>query len=217
MNGVRAAVFDMDGLILDSEPFWQQAERSCFAEVGITVTEAMARVTAPMTTAQVAAHWFAHQPWPNRSTQDLEHAVIERVRALISQSGRALPGVQRLLDACGRRRWPTALASNSPLTLCEHVLNTLQLRARFAAVLSAEQVPQGKPAPDIYLEAARRLGVAPAQCLAFEDSVSGARAARTAGCIVVAIPSAGQCFEAAGLTPDASFASLDAFCEVHGL
>src|SRR6185295_8376466 len=88
-----AVIFDMDGLLIDSEPFWKRAEREAFAEVGIHVTDEMSKVTAPMTTAEVAAHWYAFRPWQGRSTRDLEQSVVSRVRELVNAYGNALPGV----------------------------------------------------------------------------------------------------------------------------
>src|SRR3954464_3854273 len=141
-----AAIFDMDGLLIDSEPFWKLAEREAFAEVGIQVTEEMSRVTASMTTAEVAAHWYAYRPWKGRTTRDLEKSVVSRVRRLIDEFGNALPGVLQTLESSRARGWRIALASNSPLSLCEHVLSVLKLRDAFDAVVSAEQVSRGKPA-----------------------------------------------------------------------
>jgi sugar-phosphatase len=210
-----AAVFDMDGLLIDSEPFWKRAERESFAEVGIHITDEMSAITAPMTTAEVAAHWYAFRPWEGRSERELEDAVISRVKDLIGRQGAPLPGVRDTLQACRLRGWRTALASNSPLSICEHVLAALDLHRAFDFVLSADQVARGKPAPDIYLEAARRLGTSPARCLAFEDSVSGVRAAREAGMTVIAIPSVGQAFVTATHTPHAVYPSLTAFRDLH--
>jgi mannitol-1-/sugar-/sorbitol-6-/2-deoxyglucose-6-phosphatase len=217
LKNFDAAVFDMDGLLLDSEPLWKRAEREVFAEVGIQITEEMSKVTAPMTTAEVAAHWYAFRPWRGRSTLDLERAVISRVRDLIDSHAETLPGVHDVLRACRSRGWQVGLASNSPLVLCNHVLQALGLRGEFDAVFSAEQVTRGKPAPDIYLEAARYMGVSPAQCLAFEDSASGVRAAHEAGMTVVAIPSAGQECDFASHAPHAIFPTLLAFWKAHFL
>lgn len=208
-----AAIFDMDGLLIDSEPFWKRAERESFAEVGIAISDEMSRITAPMTTAEVAAHWFGHRPWQGPSQRELEERVIARVAALVSAQGRALPGVRETLQACRALGWRTALASNSPLSLCHHTLEALGLRPAFDAIVSAEQVARGKPAPDIYHFAARQLQVAAARCLVFEDSVSGTRAARQAGMSVIAVPSEDQVFEGAQPVPHWVLPSLAA---LHG-
>jgi mannitol-1-/sugar-/sorbitol-6-/2-deoxyglucose-6-phosphatase len=217
LDNFDAAIFDMDGLMVDSEPFWKRAERECFAEVGIEITEEMSKVTAPMTTTEVAAYWYAYRPWEGRSTLDLERAVIARVRDLIERHADPLPGVRETLRACRSRGWRIGLATNSPLALCTHVVGTLGLHEAFDVILGADDVARGKPAPDIYLETARRLGVSPALCLVFEDSVSGVRAARAAGMAVVAIPSPGQTFDSVSHAPHAVFPSLSHFWETHFL
>src|ERR1044071_3328210 len=164
LDQIDAAVFDMDGLLIDSEPFWKRAERESFAEVGIHITDEMSAITASMTTAEVAAYWYAFRPWEGPSERDLENAVISRVKALIGGQGALLPGVRDTLHSCRSRGWRTALASNSPLSICEHALAELDLQHTFDFILSADQVARGKASPDLYLEAARRLGTSPARC-----------------------------------------------------
>jgi len=215
LDHFNAAIFDMDGLLIDSEPFWKLAERESFAEVGIHITEEMSKVTAPMTTAEVAEHWYAFRPWKGRSTRELEHSVMSRVRDLIDKHGNALPGARDTLKSSRSRGWRIALASNSPLSVCQHVLAVLELHGAFDAVVSAEHVARGKPSPDIYIEAASRLGVPPTRCLAFEDSASGVRAACDAGMTVVAVPSTGQTFESNSHVPHAIFPSLLVFHETY--
>ncbi|MDR0226621.1 MAG: hexitol phosphatase HxpB [Burkholderiaceae bacterium] len=205
-----AAIFDMDGLLIDSEPFWQRAEREAFAEVGIAITQDMSRVTAPMTTAQVAAHWFGHRPWRGPSQREMEQRVIGRVAALVTAHGRALPGARETLQACRALGWRVALASNSPLSLCHHTLQALGLRTAFDAIVSADQVECGKPAPDIYHFAARQLQADEARCLVFEDSVPGVRAARLAGMTVIAVPSQDQVFDGGQPAPHWVLPSLSA-------
>jgi HAD superfamily hydrolase (TIGR01509 family) len=217
LENFEAVFFDMDGLLIDSEPFWKRAEREAFAEVGIHITDEMSKVTAPMTTAEVAAYWYAYRPWTGRSTFDLERAVVSRVRELVSAHGKPLPGVQDTLRACRSRGWRVGLASNAPFEICEHVVKTLGLHQEFDAIFSADAVARGKPAPDIYLEAARRMGVPPAQCLALEDSASGVQAARAAGMTVVAVPSRGQRLGFGPHAPHAIYPTLLDFWSTHFL
>lgn len=190
----RAAIFDMDGTLVDSERCWRIAEREVFGTVGIEITEDMSAQTAPLSPRQVTEHWFRHQPWPNPSFEHMETAVVRRVAEQLRAECAALPGAIETVAACAARGWRIALASNSPAELCRLVLERLGIAGHFDTVVSVDDVELGKPDPAIYLLAASRLGVQPAECLAFEDTPTGARAARAAGMRVVAIPSAGQRF-----------------------
>lgn len=209
----RAAIFDMDGTLIDSEAYWRNAEREVFGAVGVDITDEMATVTAPMTPRQVCEHWYKVRPWPEPEFDRLEEAVVERVAAQIRARCDLLPGVHQALALCESRDWRLALASNSPAILCKLVLRELDLVRRFDAVVTADDVEAGKPDPAIYLLAASRLGVEPRECLAFEDTLTGVRAARAAGMRVVAIPSGGQ--RIAGGEPDLVLSCLDEFAEHH--
>jgi mannitol-1-/sugar-/sorbitol-6-/2-deoxyglucose-6-phosphatase len=158
----RAAIFDMDGLLIDSEPFWRHAEREVFGAASIEISE------------------------------DMEAAVVARVAEHIRASAAPLPGVREILAWCAQAGWRIGLASNSPAILCQLVLRELDIAPAFHAVVSADLVEEGKPDPAIYLLAARLLDVTPEECLVFEDSITGLRAARAAGMSVVLVPAPGQ-------------------------
>ena len=209
----RAAIFDMDGLLIDSEPYWKDSEREVFGSVGIDITDDMAAITAPMTPRQVTEHWYSVRPWSKPTLAEMESAVIERVAAHVRARGAALPGVREALAICEEQGWRVALASNSPAVLCKLVLDVLGIAPSFHAVLSVDDVGRGKPDPAIYLLAASRLGVEPAECLVFEDSPTGVRAARAAGMRVVAIPSAGMRF--ADVEPHLTLRALHEFEIAH--
>ncbi len=198
----------MDGLLIDSEPYWASAEREVFGSLGIEISDSMAAVTAPMTTREVSEYWFRFSPWSGPTIAEVEQAVISRVGQFIGTHGSALPGVQRALESCARLGWRIALASNSPARLCELTLEKLGIASRFDAVISADHVIRGKPDPAIYVEAARRLGIPARECLAFEDSVTGVRAARAAGMGVVAVSSRPVRFVGHETAPDMRLETL---------
>jgi sugar-phosphatase len=209
----RAAIFDMDGTLVNSEGCWRTAEREVFGAVGVEITEAMSTVTAPMTPRQVTEHWYRHKPWAEPRFEEMESAVVRRVAELLRDECRALPGARAALDRCAALGWRIALASNSPAELCGLVLERLGFAGYFDTVVSVDDVERGKPDPDVYLLAARRLAVEPVECLAFEDTPTGARAALAAGMRVVAIPSTGQDF--AQVRPHLVLGGLDEFGAEH--
>jgi HAD superfamily hydrolase (TIGR01509 family) len=209
----RAAIFDMDGLLIDSEPHWKRAEREVFGAEGVEIDDANAALTATMTTRQVAEHWYRIRPWREKSVEDMEAAVVARVADLIRAGSSPMPGVRETLALCAQLGWRVGLASNSPAVLCQLVLHELGIDGCFQAVVSADYVKQGKPDPEIYLLAARILGVPPGQCLVFEDSPTGVRAARAAGMGVVAVPSDGHSFAASNAVPHLTLGALHEFDE----
>lgn len=209
----RAAIFDMDGTLVNSEGCWRTAEREVFGAVGIEITDAMSAVTAPMTPRQVTEHWYRHKPWPDPRHDEMEAAVVRRVAEQLRDECVALPGAREALKLCAELGWSLALASNSPAQLCRLVLERLGIATCFDTVVSVDDVERGKPEPDIYLLAARRLGVEPRECLAFEDTPTGVRAALAAGMRVVAIPSTGQDF--AEVQPHLLLRGLDEFGPHH--
>src|SRR6476659_7764263 len=121
----------MDGLLIDSEPCWKQAEREVFGSVGIEITDDMASATASLTTRAVSEYWYRFRPWRGPTLEAVEAAVVARVGELIRAQPRGLPGVSVALAACAELECRVALASNSPRVLCELVLAELGIRDRF--------------------------------------------------------------------------------------
>jgi HAD superfamily hydrolase (TIGR01509 family) len=180
----RAAVFDCDGLLVDSARCWEDA----YAELARTLDGALTELDASELAGASVAGAAAHL------TRTLGTAVDEgELRRLLHESfvarpPRAMAGARALVGALAARV-PVAVASNAPLDIVDGVLVDLELRGALRAVVSAEETAADKPAPDVYLEACRRLGVCPSDAVAFEDSALGARAARAAGMVVIAVPS----------------------------
>ena len=184
---LRAAIFDMDGLIVDSEPLWRRTEVAVFGEVGLVLTEAMCEATTGLRIDEVALHWFRRSPWEGPSPHALAERIVDR---MIEGADTAMqPGVASALDACAEAGLRLAVASSSPLRLIDATLSRLGLRERFELVVSAESERFGKPHPAVFLNTAEQLGVAPTECLVLEDSLNGVLAAKAARTICVAVPS----------------------------
>lgn len=188
----EAVIFDMDGVLIDSEPLWRQAERDVFRGVGIELTEANCRQTMGLRTSEVVGYWYERQPWSPADLPALARRIDSRVSELIESVGEPLPGAKELPARLRAEGFRVGLATSSAHVIIDAVLHRLGLEGDFEVRCSALDDPRGKPAPDVYLRAASDLGVAPSRCLAVEDSVAGVRSARAAGMFVVAIPAPEQ-------------------------
>lgn len=184
----QAVIFDMDGVLIDSEPLWHQAEQHILGKLGVDFTKPPLLQSTGLTTASVIAHWYQHQPWPLYSPEDVVQQIVQFVVDGVTQSGVAKAGLLALLAQLQQRQLKLAVATNSTKQLLEATLNRLKIAPYFQALCHIGLVKQGKPAPEIYLLAAQKLGVPAADCLVFEDSFAGVTAAKAAGMAVVAIP-----------------------------
>jgi HAD superfamily hydrolase (TIGR01509 family) len=181
--GPEAVVLDLDGVLVDSEEAWDEARRELVAERGGEWKEGA-------THAMSSREWSAYvrdELGVDMAPEEISDAVVERLVAGYRRELPLLPGAVDAVRALGER-WPLGLASSSNAPVIALVLNEAGLDAVIRAWVSSEEVAGGKPAPDVYLEAARRLGVDPARCVAVEDSSNGLRAASAAGMAVVAVP-----------------------------
>jgi mannitol-1-/sugar-/sorbitol-6-/2-deoxyglucose-6-phosphatase len=185
---IDAVVFDMDGVLLDSEPIWRAVEREVFARLGIRVTDDNLRETMGVRIADVVERWHRRHPWAEPSRAEVADAVVEGVARRIEEAGTLHPGVRGAIERLERDGVRLALASSSPMRLIRAVLAMGGLEERFEVVVTAEDEERGKPDPAVYLSAAGALEVDPARCLAIEDSINGVRAAKGAGMVCVAIP-----------------------------
>lgn len=208
---INAAIFDMDGLLVDSEPLWKRAEQAVFGQLGLRLTDEMCEQTRGRRIDDVVAYWYRFKPWPDPDFVRTRTALLERVDKLIQTDAVPLPGVDSVLRRARALGLRIGLASSSPFALIDAVLAALDLRPWFDAIVSAEHEPHGKPHPAVYLKAAAALGVAPARCVAFEDSVPGLQAAKAAGMYTVAVPDTHCRDDAAFDAADCKLRQLDEF------
>jgi mannitol-1-/sugar-/sorbitol-6-/2-deoxyglucose-6-phosphatase len=184
-----AVIFDMDGLLVDTEPLWWQAGVETLRTVGVDLDDNRSVETLGLRTDAALEHWFKLFPWTGKSLQQVEQEITSRVLPLIGQHAKALPGVYEVIQLFAEREIPMGVCSSSPYTVIKVVLNALGLEGAIRVAYSAENEPFGKPHPGPYLSCAKQIGVAPRDCIAFEDSLHGAIAAKRAEMTVVAIPS----------------------------
>ena len=187
-SSIAAVIFDMDGLLIDSEPLWRIAEIEALTAVGVPITEREAMETTGLRTDEVVELWHGRYPWAEPPKKAVEARIISRLIALARERGGAMPGVHETLEALAAAGYPLAIASSSSSEIIAAVLETLDIGGYFQVTQSAEHEPYGKPHPGVYIEAARRLGIEPWRCLAFEDSPNGVIAAKAARMTCIAVP-----------------------------
>jgi HAD superfamily hydrolase (TIGR01509 family) len=154
----------------------------------VPITEEDAIQTTGLRTDEVVELWYARYPWPDPPRKAIEARIITRLIALARERGKLMSGVRETLDAVSGAGYPLAIASSSTSEIIAAVLETLGIASYFQVAQSAEHEPYGKPHPGVYIEAARRLGVDPWRCLAFEDSPNGVIAAKAARMRCIAVP-----------------------------
>jgi HAD superfamily hydrolase (TIGR01509 family) len=183
---VAAVVFDLDGVLVDSEQVWDDARRELVAEHGGTWNDDATRAMMGMSSLEWS-RYMHDELQLDLEPGEISAAVVKKLDDLYRRELPLLPGARETVRAVGAR-FPLGLASSSNREVIDLVLDLAGLTAEFGATVSSEEVPRGKPAPDVYLEAARRLGVEAAECAAVEDSTNGLRSAAAAGMTVIALP-----------------------------
>ena len=187
----RAAIFDMDGLLVDSEPLWHVAELEILGDLGVPLDRTGTRQTKGMFVAEVVDHWHEQFPWSAPARPEVVDQILDRVGELTIERGKILPGALDVVSAMAERG-PVALASSTPRRLIDVVLSHIGLSDAFAALCSAEDEDWGKPHPAVFLSAAAAVGVIPQRCVVFEDSPAGVLAAKAGRMVCVAVPEASE-------------------------
>ncbi|MEM9923729.1 MAG: hexitol phosphatase HxpB [Cyanobacteria bacterium P01_D01_bin.50] len=185
---IEAVIFDMDGLLIDSEPLWQQAEITIFKQVDIILTHSMCTQTKGLRIDEVVEYWYKKYPWDKLSQLQVQEAIVNKLIELIHTEGKALPGVNDAINYVKAKNVKIALASSSAYKIINAALEKLNIADAFEIIYSAESEPLGKPHPGVYLTTAEKLGVSPQNCLALEDSLNGVLAAKAAQMKCIAIP-----------------------------
>lgn len=183
---VDAVLFDLDGVIVDSEPVWEEVRRAYVAEHGGLWQPDTQRRLMGMSTGEWA-EYLSGELGVDRSAERVATEVVTEMARRYAQRVPVIDGAEEVVRRIAAR-WPLGLASSSPTRLIAAALDATGLAGSFGATLSTEETARGKPAPDVWLAVAGRLGVDPARCVAVEDSSNGVRSAAAAGCRVVAVP-----------------------------
>lgn len=185
---VKAVIFDMDGVLIESEHLWRRAMIEGFEEFGMLLTEDDCRKTTGLRIGEVIALWLTHFKLSTVSAKELENRILELLMELIAQSGVFIQGIPQLISFIREKKLKIGLATSSSVLLMNAVLKKLDLAHELDASVSAEFMRYGKPHPEVFLACAEKLKVAPQQCIVIEDSINGVIAGRAAQMIVIAVP-----------------------------
>lgn len=188
LTGIKAVIFDMDGVIIDSEPLWRRAMIQSFTEVGIPFTDEHCRITTGLRFKEVAGFWFTKHNITHVNIDEFDELVINRLCDLIAKEGKTMKGVIEALEFLKTKGLKIGIGTSSNTKLMNTVVDVLNIRNYFDVICSAEYMPYGKPHPMVYLTCAEKLEVNPLNCLVIEDSVNGIISGKAAQMKVLAIP-----------------------------
>jgi len=186
VTAVKAVIFDLDGLLVDSEGVWDDVRKRFVEEKGGTWHDGAQRDMMGMSSVEWS-HYVRDRLGVDMDPEEISKEVADRVAATYREHLPLLPGAVEAVRSLADE-WPLGLASSSNRHVIDLVLEQAGIADSFKATVSSEEVGAGKPAPDVYLEAAKRLGKEPASCVAIEDSTNGIRSAHAAGMAVIAVP-----------------------------
>lgn len=183
-----AVIFDMDGVLIDSEPLWKIAMEEVFHSVGCMITKKDFQKTVGLRIDEVCEYWYQEAGWTKYTPKEVERKIVGRMVDLINANGTPLPGVLETIDFLRERKIKIGLATSSYDVLIQTVLGAIGVQDSFDFVHSAEHEVYGKPHPAVYLTVAERLKVDTMRCLVIEDSLNGIVSAKAAKMKVVCIP-----------------------------
>ena len=185
---IEAVIFDMDGLLIDTEPEWQRLEIELFAELGLDISPEMQKETFGLRTDEQIMHWFNYMSIESANPNDLINRLEDSMQKYFMEEAELMEGSDYIIDFFTRKGIKLGLCSSSPMKLINTFVNKFGLNDKFLAIDSATLEEYGKPHPAVYLATADKLKIDPTNCLAFEDSLNGLIAAKAARMKAVVIP-----------------------------
>lgn len=189
---LNTVIFDMDGLLIDSEPFWEEAGTEILNRFNVKLTAEQYHTSTGLRTSEWIEHWFSYFDISKEHALETGNAIVQKAIEKIVVKAEPMPGVQHALQFFKQRNFKIGLASSSPMELINVVIDKLQIDHFINAKTSAEHLPFGKPHPQVFLNCAELLRSAPVECICFEDSFNGVIAAKAARMKCVVVPARQQ-------------------------
>jgi sugar-phosphatase len=212
---LNTVIFDMDGLLIDSEPLWKEAADEVFEQYNIHLSETQYHTTTGLRTHEFVSTWFQLFKIPESEVAIAEKNILNSVAKKIAEKGKPMPGVPYIFNFFQSRSFKIGLASSSPMFIIEQVIDQLNIKNVIQATASAEHLQYGKPHPEVYLNCASALNAHPTECICFEDSFNGMIAAKAARMKCVVIPMYHQQKEERWAAADLKISSLQNFGTLH--
>lgn len=212
---LNSVIFDMDGLLIDSEPLWNEAAEEVFQFYGVHLTKEQYATTTGLRTKEFVNWWFNKFNVNMEDKAQAEKHIIQKVIQKVKTKAIVLPGVDYIFNFFKKKHFNIGLATSSPTELIEVVIDICNIRSSLNAICSAEFLDYGKPHPQVYLNCAKALHVLPTECICFEDSFNGMISAKSARMKCVAVPHYSELKHEKWGAADLKLTSLQNFSELH--
>ncbi len=211
---LNTVIFDMDGLLIDSEPLWEEAGKETLSRFNVSLTPAQYHSSTGLGTSTWIEHWFTHFKIDRSYAPEAAASIVQRAIEKIEAKAQPLPGVEHIIQFFKDRKFKIGMASSSPMSLINIVANKLKIDHLVMAKTSAEHLAFSKPHPQVFLNCAELLQSAPTECICFEDSFNGMIAAKAARMKCVVVPAYAHQQEARWSAADLKLSSLQNFNEL---
>lgn len=212
---LNTVIFDMDGLLIDSEPLWHEAADEVFKQYGVSLSNEQYKTTTGLRTREFVQWWFREFNIGDEELAKAEKKIIDIVTQKVQQQGKVMPGVEYIFKFFKQKNFKIGLATSSPQQLIDVVVAITGIQNYLDATASAGDLPYGKPHPQVYLDCAAKLNVHPHECICFEDSFNGMIAAKAARMTCVIVPHHSQAKDERWGAADLKLSSLQNFGELH--
>ena len=212
---MNTVIFDMDGLLIDSEPLWQEATNEIFAIKGLHINQQQYETTTGLRTSEFLQHWFHHFKLDTSLLIGWEKLIVDLVIEKVKGKGNIMSGVDYIFNFFSQHQFKIGLATSSPKSLIDAVVEIAGIKNYLQAIESAQDLPYGKPNPQVYINCAKALNSNPVECICFEDSINGMIAAKSAKMKCVVVPAPNQAKDLRWSLADLQLSSLQNFGQLH--